>query len=73
MKRILLLVATNLGVMAVLFITFNLIQAIFGVTLGGGSFTGIAITSLVFGFGGALISLWMSKGMAKRSMGGADY
>ncbi|MGB1255045.1 MAG: protease HtpX [Thiolinea sp.] len=69
MKRTFLLVATNLGVMAVLFITFNLIQAIFGVTIGGGSFTGIAITSLLFGFGGALISLWMSKGAAKRSMG----
>ncbi|MEZ5537480.1 MAG: protease HtpX [Thiolinea sp.] len=69
MKRIFLLVATNFGVMAVLFITFNLTQAIFGVTIGGGSFTGIAITSLLFGFGGALISLWMSKGMAKRSMG----
>lgn len=69
MKRIFLLVATNFGVMAVLFITFNLIQAIFGVTIGGGSFTGIAITSLLFGFGGALISLFMSKGAAKRSMG----
>lgn len=69
MKRIFLLVATNLGVMAVLFLTFNLIQAVFGVTLGGNNFTGIAITSLLFGFGGALISLWMSKGMAKRSMG----
>lgn len=69
MKRIFLLVATNFGVMAVLFITFNLIQAIFGVTIGGGSFTGIAITSLVFGFGGSLISLLMSKSAAKRSMG----
>lgn len=69
MKRTFLLVATNFGVMAVLFITFNLIQAVFGVTIGGGNFTGIALTSLFFGFGGALISLWMSKGMAKRSMG----
>ena len=51
MKRIFLLVATNFGVMAVLFLTFNLIQAVFGVTIGGGSFTGIAITSLLFGFG----------------------
>jgi len=69
MKRIFLLMATNFGVMAVLFLTFNIIQAVFGVTIGGGSFTGIAITSLLFGFGGALVSLFMSKGMAKRSMG----
>ncbi|PID50330.1 MAG: protease HtpX [Proteobacteria bacterium] len=68
MKRILLLALTNLGVLAVLFITWNLLQLFFGVQLGR-NFTGIAVMALVFGFGGAFISLFMSKWMAKRSMG----
>ena len=68
MKRVLLLVLTNFGVLTVLFITWNILQAVFGIQLGQ-NFTGIAIMALVFGFGGAFISLFMSKWMAKRSMG----
>ena len=69
MKRILMLALTNFGVLAVLFITWNIIQAVFGIQMGGGSFTGIAVMALIFGFGGSFISLFMSKMMAKRSMG----
>ncbi|MGB0848838.1 MAG: protease HtpX [Thiolinea sp.] len=69
MKRIMMLALTNFGVLAVLFITWNIISAVFGIQVGGGSFTGIAIMALIFGFGGAFISLWLSKWMAKRSMG----
>ncbi len=69
MKRILMLALTNFGVLAVLFITWNIIQSVFGIRIGGGSFTGIAVMALIFGFGGSFISLFMSKWMAKRSMG----
>ena len=68
MKRILLLALTNFAVVAVLFVTWNIIQAVFGIQLSG-NFTGIAIMALIFGFGGSFISLFMSKWMAKRSMG----
>ncbi|MBU0656703.1 MAG: protease HtpX [Gammaproteobacteria bacterium] len=69
MMRIIMLALTNLAVMAVLFITLNIISAVFGINLGGGSMGGILIMALVFGFGGSFISLFMSKWMAKRSMG----
>ncbi|MCB1638007.1 MAG: M48 family metalloprotease, partial [Thiothrix sp.] len=68
MKRILLLALTNFAVVAVLFISWNIIQSVFGIRLSG-NFTGIAIMALIFGFGGSFISLFMSKWMAKRSMG----
>lgn len=75
MKRVLLLVATNLAVIVVLNIAWNVLDAMFGISqmfLNMGlpaHFGYIAIMALVLGFGGAFISLWMSKGMAKRSMG----
>lgn len=69
MKRILMLALTNFGVLAVLFITWNILQSVFGIQIGGGSFTGIAVMALIFGFGGSFISLFLSKWMAKRSMG----
>lgn len=69
MMRIIMLALTNFAVMAVLFITLNIISAVFGINLGGGSMGGILVMALVFGFGGSFISLFMSKWMAKRSMG----
>ena len=74
MKRIFLLMVTNLAVVAVLGIVWNILDASFGLTekmMGMGMPAGfgyIAVMSLVLGFGGAFISLWMSKGSAKRSM-----
>lgn len=68
MMRIIMLALTNLAVMAVLFITLNIIQAVFGINLHG-SMGGILVMAVVFGFGGSFISLLMSKWMAKRSMG----
>ncbi|MBK8453786.1 MAG: protease HtpX [Thiofilum sp.] len=68
MKRIILLALTNFAVVAVLFITWNIISAVFGIRVQGG-FGGIAVMAVIFGFAGSLISLLMSKWMAKRSMG----
>ncbi len=71
MSRIFLFLATNMAVMALVAIIFNLlgIQGILdqnGVDL---NLTGVLITSMVIGFSGSIISLFMSKSMARRSMG----
>jgi heat shock protein HtpX len=73
MKRIALFVLTNLAIMVVLMVTLTIIQAVFGVNLsmGGRSLNlgGLAIFALVFGFGGAFVSLLISKPMAKWTTG----
>ena len=69
MKRIFLLVATNIAVMVVL----SLIIQVFGLDRAlaqkGMNLTGLLLISAIFGFGGAFISLLISKWMAKRAMG----
>ncbi len=75
MNRVFLLIATNLAVIVVLGIVWNILDSVFGVSqilvnMGlPAHFGSIALMALVFGFGGAFISLWISKWMAKRSMG----
>ena len=75
MKRTFLLIATNFAVVAVLGLVWSILDASFGLTqkmAGMGlpaEFGYIAVMSLALGFGGAFVSLWMSKGAAKRSMG----
>ncbi|HPY42244.1 MAG TPA: M48 family metalloprotease, partial [Thiolinea sp.] len=69
MMRIILLVITNFAVMAVLFVTMNVLSAVFGINLSQGSMSGMLFMALIFGFGGSFISLLMSKWMAKKSMG----
>ena len=66
-KRIVLFLATNLAVLALLSIVMAVLQNVFGVTLGNNG--GLLVMATVFGFGGSLISLMMSKWMAKRSTG----
>ena len=69
MKRILLFVATNLAIM----ITLSIVMAILGVgrifTATGLNYGALMVFSLIWGFGGALISLAMSRWMAKQAMG----
>ena len=66
-KRIALFLATNLAVLALLSIVLAVLQNVFGVTLGD---TGtLLVFATIFGFGGSLISLMISKWMAKRSTG----
>ena len=66
-KRVMLFVATNLAVMALLGIVLSVLQGVFGVTLGN---TGtLLVFAAVFGFGGSFISLLISKWMAKRTTG----
>jgi heat shock protein HtpX len=69
MKRIALLIATNIAIMVVL----SIVVSIFGLdrylTREGLNLQALLLFSAVLGFGGAFISLLISKWMAKASMG----
>lgn len=67
MKRIILFVLTNLAVMAVLLITTRILGVDRFLTANGLNMTALAGFSLIIGFGGAIISLLISKPMAKFS------
>ena len=71
MKRVMLFLATNIAVMLVLSIVFHVVCALIGpealmqFSRNGIDFGVLAVWALIFGMGGALISLLMSKPMAK--------
>ena len=75
MKRIFLFVVVNLAVMFTLTIAMNVILAFAGPEVrdalyrDGIDIFGLCVFSLVFGMGGAFISLLLSKSMAKWSTG----
>ena len=69
MKRIFLFVLTNFAVMAVLLVTTRILGVDRFLTANGLNMTALAGFSLVIGFGGAIISLLISKPMAKFSTG----
>ncbi|NJD24875.1 MAG: protease HtpX [Betaproteobacteria bacterium] len=69
MKRIVLFLATNLAVMLVLGITARLLGVDRFLTANGLNFGMLLAFAAVIGFGGAFISLLMSKSMAKWSTG----
>ncbi len=69
MKRVFLLIATNFAVIALL----SVVASVFGIdrmlAQNGFDFYGTLIFAALFGFGGAFISLLISKWMAKMSTG----
>jgi heat shock protein HtpX len=69
MKRILLFLATNLAVVFVLSVVAHLLGIDRYMSARGGDLGGLLVFAALFGFGGALISLAISKWMAKRTMG----
>lgn len=69
MKRILLLIATNLAVMVVLSIVVSVLGLDRWLTANGINYVSLLWFSAIFGFGGAFISLLMSKFIAKMSVG----
>jgi heat shock protein HtpX len=69
MKRIFLLIVTNLAVLALLGLVVFIIEGVFGIRLGQGGTGGLLVFAAIFGFGGALISLALSKWTAKRMLG----
>jgi heat shock protein HtpX len=68
MKRVLLFVLTNVAVMVVLSAVVYLL-GLDRYLRGTGGMGGLLVVAAIFGFGGAFISLAMSKWIAKRSMG----
>ena len=69
MKRIVLFLVTNLAVMLVLGLVVNILGLNQFLSANGLSLGGLLAFAAVMGFGGALISLLMSKPMAKWSTG----
>jgi len=75
LKRIFLFLLTNIAILAVLSVTIAVIEAVLGISLsqldatGGLNLQALLILSAIIGFGGAFISLAMSKWMAKRMTG----
>lgn len=75
MKRIALLILTNIAVVVMLGIVLNVVSLLTGLNFGqmagagGLDIAALMVFSLVVGFAGSIISLLMSKTMAKHSMG----
>ncbi len=62
-NRVFLFLATNLAVLALV----SIVMSVFGVN--PNQFGGLLVMAALFGFGGSIISLLLSKWMAKRSTG----
>jgi heat shock protein HtpX len=69
MKRIFLLIATNVAIMVVLSIVVSVLGLDRYLTREGLNLQALLAFSAILGFGGAFISLLISKWMAKRTMG----
>ena len=69
MKRIFLFMATNIAIMVTLMIVLSLLGFTGYLTADGLDYGALMVFSLVWGFGGAGISLLMSRWMAKTAMG----
>ncbi len=70
MKRIFLFLMTNLAILVVISFTLRLLGVDRIMNQSSGlNFNALLIMSMVMGFAGALISLFLSKWMAKRSVG----
>ena len=69
MKRIFLFLVTNLAVVFVLSLVARVLGLDRYLAANGGSLGGLLAMAALFGFGGAIISLLMSKWSAKRMMG----
>ena len=69
MMRIVLFLATNLAILLVASITLSLLGVGTFDAAGGIDMTGMLIFFALFGFGGAFVSLFLSKWMAKRGTG----
>ena len=66
-RRIGLFLATNLAVLVLLGIVLSVLQKVFGIQLEQNGT--LLVFAALFGFGGSIISLLLSKTMAKRSTG----
>src|SRR5829696_4737268 len=67
-KRIVLFLITNLAIVITLSVVLGILSSL-GFSVYGGGYSGLAVFSLVWGMGGAFISLQMSRWIAKRATG----
>jgi len=68
-KRIFLFLLTNIAIMVTLSVLWAVVSMVLGKSIQPNGLTMLAIFSLVWGFGGAFISLAISRWVAKRAMG----
>jgi heat shock protein HtpX len=68
MQRIFLFLVTNLAVAALLSVVLFVLERVTGLRADGDTMTGLLVVATVLGAGGALISLALSKWIAKRSL-----
>ena len=70
-KRVMLFILTNMAVLLVLSIVYNILLAsgVLGPWANPGTLAGLLVMAAIFGMGGAFISLLMSKWMARMSTG----
>ncbi len=66
---IVLFILMNIAVMASIYLTIFVLEAFFGLRLDESTVSGLLILSFIVGFSGSLISLFLSKWMAKMQMG----
>ena len=66
---LIMLIIMNLAVMASLYVALFILSNFFGIYIDQQSMSGLFMMAALFGFGGSFISLFLSKWMAKRSMG----
>ena len=69
MKRIFLFLMTNIAVMVVISVVLNLLNLNGALAMRNGDMMGLLAALAVIGFTGSIISLLMSKTMAKMSVG----
>ena len=69
MKRVALFVLTNIAILAVASLTFSLFGITGALAANGVDPAGMLLFCALFGFGGAFVSLALSKWMAKRATG----
>lgn len=69
LRRISLFVLTNVLVLVTISLALSVFQSVTGINLYSGQMSGLLILCAFWGMGGAFISLWMSKFMAKNMMG----
>src|SRR5258708_23515711 len=69
MKRIFLFVLTNIAVLALLSVVLFVVENVFGVHLMQGGTGGLLVFAAIFGFGGSLASVALSKWTAERMVG----
>jgi heat shock protein HtpX len=69
MKRVMLFLATNLAIVLVLSVVAQILGVDRYLAARGGQLSQLLVVAALFGFGGAFISLAISKWMAKKSMG----